>query len=70
MAKQTKHNKPGKGSNKTFASKRTMNPPQGDGSHQASTGDNKTFQQHDTANRLGDYEGTGSHARTGNRGHQ
>jgi hypothetical protein len=59
-----------KGSQKTFASKRTMNPPQPGGSHQANTGDNKAFQQHDVDRRLGDYEGTGNHARTGNRGHQ
>jgi hypothetical protein len=28
------------------------------------------FQQHDLNRRLGDYEGAGNHARTGNRGHQ
>jgi len=33
-------------------------------------GENKAFQQQDASRRLGDYEGTGSHARTGNRGHQ
>jgi hypothetical protein len=65
--KHTKNLK--KGSQKTFAAKRTLNPP-GAGSHQASTGDNKAFQQHDLDRRLGDFEGAGNHARTGNRGHQ
>lgn len=40
------------------------------GEHPANTGDNKAFQQHDASGRLGDFEGTGNHARTGNRGHQ
>ncbi|MBY0526995.1 MAG: hypothetical protein K2R98_26615 [Gemmataceae bacterium] len=65
----SKGKSPKKGSNKDFAAKRTMNPP-GAGSHQGNTGDNKGFQQHDPANRLGSFEGTGNHARTGNRGHQ
>ena len=30
----------------------------------------KAFQYHDPENRLGSFEGTGDHARTGNRGHQ
>ena len=60
---------PSKGKQKTFASKRTMNAP-GEGGHQADAGDNKEFQQHDATRRLGDYESTGTHARTGNRGHQ
>jgi len=64
-----KHKSGKKGSEKTFAAKRTMNQP-GKGSHQANTGDSNTFQQHDAANRLGGYEGAGNHARTGNRGHQ
>jgi hypothetical protein len=33
-------------------------------------GENKAFQQADASRRLGDYESTGNHARTGNRGHQ
>jgi hypothetical protein len=70
MASHQKHKSASKGSNKTFASRRTMNPPQGDGSHQGNTGSPKAFQQHDAARRLGDFEGTGNHARTGNRGHQ
>lgn len=40
------------------------------GEQPANTGDNNGFQQHDAARRLGDYEGAGNHARTGNRGHQ
>ena len=48
-----------KGDQKTFAARRTVNPP-GEGSHQASTGDNTTFQHHDASRRLGDYEGTGA----------
>lgn len=66
MAK--KRNAAPKGGNKTFASKRTMNPPQG--GHAAEAGSNKAFQQHDTTRRLGSFEGTGNHARTGNRGHE
>jgi hypothetical protein len=58
-----------KGSNKTFANKRTMNPPTGEGSHQADTGMGTADQQHDAANRLGSFEGKGNHARTGNPGH-
>lgn len=44
-------------------------PPVGTG-QPANTGDGHAFQQHDQDNRLGDYEGTGNHARTGNRGQQ
>ena len=65
-----KHHSASKGSNKTFAAKRRINQPLAGGSHQASKGSRKAFQEHDAANRLGDYEGTGNHARTGNRGHQ
>ena len=61
---------PGKGSQKTFASKRTMNPPQGNASHQGNTGSVKAFQQHDTSRRQGSFEGRGNHARTGNPGHE
>jgi hypothetical protein len=70
MAAHHKDKSPKKGANKSFASKRRINPPLGDGSHQASTGPDKAFQQHDAANRLGSFEGAGNHARTGNRGHQ
>jgi hypothetical protein len=55
-----------KGSQKTFAGKRSMNVPQGQGN----MGNTKAFQEHDTARRLGSFEGRGNHARTGNRGHQ
>ncbi len=69
MSKSNKGKSSKKGSQKTFASRRTMNPP-GEGTNQATTGDNNAFQQHDAANRLGSFEGAGNHARTGNRGHQ
>jgi hypothetical protein len=58
-----------KGNQKTFAAKRTVNPPQGGGG-QPRPDDTKIPQQHDEANRLGSFERTGDHARTGNRGHQ
>jgi len=71
----------GKGTNKTFASKRTLTPPVTGTGHQ--TGSSKTrrksvsgtqslgsFQEHDAQRRLGSFEGKGEHARTGNRGHQ
>jgi len=64
------HNTHGKGSNKTYSAKRTMNPPQGDGSHQQATNTGKADQQQDPARRLGGFESAGEHARTGNRGHQ
>ncbi len=38
--------------------------------HGADEGTNNAFQQHDKDQRLGSFEGTGNHARTGNRGHQ
>src|SRR5438094_75916 len=66
MSTHKKHKSPSKGSNKTPASKRTINPPLGDGSHQADTGSNTAFQQHDQAHRQGSFEGAGNHARTGN----
>jgi len=55
---------------KDFAAKRTFNAPQGQQSHKGEMGDNKNFQQHDAAHRQGSFEGTGNHARTGNRSHQ
>lgn len=55
-----------KGSQKSFATKRSMNVPHG----KANTGDPKARQQHDVQRRLGSFEGTGNHARTGSRGHQ
>jgi len=59
-----------KGRNKTFAARRTMNPPQGSNGRQVPAGGNKTFQQHDPNRRLGSFEKAGGHARTGNRGHE
>ncbi len=38
--------------------------------HKADEGTNNAFQQHDLDHRQGSFEGTGNHARTGNRGHQ
>lgn len=40
------------------------------GKKQAHTRDRKAFQQEDLEKRLGSFEGTGQHARTGNPGHQ
>jgi hypothetical protein len=63
--------KHGKGSQKSFASKRTINPP-GDGHHQQPTGQtgDAAGQEHDEKRRIGGFEGAGEHARTGNPGHQ
>ncbi len=59
-----------KGKTKTFASKRTANPPgpHPHGKHNLNA--TSAFQDHDAQRRLGDFEGRGEHARTGNRGHQ
>lgn len=59
-----------KGSQKTFASKRTMNPPGGNPSHQQATGMGNASQQQDAAHRQGSFAGAGQHPRTGNPGHQ
>ena len=59
----------GKGKNKTFASKRTMNPPAG-GGHQPNKEGDQGFQDHDAQRRLGSFEGKGEHARTPSRGHE
>jgi hypothetical protein len=67
MAKKT-HKSSKKSDNKGFAEKRTMNPPNEGGEHQHSTGDSKTFEHQDEKRRLGNFEGRGEHARTGNRG--
>jgi hypothetical protein len=64
----TKKKSPSKGSQKTFAAKRTMNDT-GGGGHQANTGARKGFQNQDPKRRLGGFEGAGEHARTGNPGH-
>jgi hypothetical protein len=66
--KHKKHPSPSKGSQKTFASERTINLP-GEGSHNAPAG-GAPLQQHDALNRQGSFETAGEHARTGNRGHQ
>ena len=65
---QKKHKSPPKGKNKTWASKRTANPPQPHGEQPLNT--TATFQSHDAKGRMGGFEGAGEHARTGNRGHQ
>jgi hypothetical protein len=70
MSDEKKKKRSKKGSQKSFASKRTMNPPQEDGSHQEATGMGNAAQEHDEARRLGSFEGTGEHARTGNPGHE
>jgi hypothetical protein len=57
-----------KGSNKTFASRRTLNPPQGGGAQRADAGTGHPFQDQDPARRLGGFETAGEHARTGSRG--
>jgi hypothetical protein len=70
MTAKKKHKSPGKGSSKTFASGRTMNP-SFSGSHQdAGSSTLSGSQQHDAKRRLGSFEDAGEHARTGNRGHQ
>jgi hypothetical protein len=63
--------KKSKGSQKSFASKRTINPP-GDGHHQQPTGQtgDAAGQQHDEKGRQGSFETAGEHARTGSPGHQ
>jgi hypothetical protein len=50
-----------------FGSRRSMNAGSGPGGKPRDT---KTFQQLDPKRRQGDFESTGEHARTGNRGHQ
>jgi len=65
MSKKKKN----KGANRTFAAKRTMNPPQGDPANQANKEGNAT-QEQDAKRRLGSFEGAGEHARTGNPGHE
>ncbi|MFO0929699.1 MAG: hypothetical protein U0736_22200 [Gemmataceae bacterium] len=65
MSKKSK-----KGSQKTFASRRTMNPPGGNPSHQQAHGMGNAQQEHDVNRRLGSFGGTGEHPRTGNPGHQ
>jgi hypothetical protein len=67
------HNRKGKsarkGSQKTFAAQRTMNPSFSGNQGQEPTL-NDAFQEHDAKRRMGGFEQAGEHARTGNRGHQ
>lgn len=70
MATHKRGKSPKKGMHKTFSDKRTINPSQGVHGSKAASDRGAPFQQEDVARRLGDYEGTGEHARTGNRGHQ
>lgn len=70
MASQKKQKSMAKGRNKTFASKRTANPPQGGRRGGENLKATSAFQHHDALGRLGSFEGRGEHARTGNRGHQ
>ena len=58
-----------KGSQKTFASRRTMNP-SFSGNQGQHSNMKDAYQQQDGKRRLGGFEGEGEHARTGNRGHQ
>jgi hypothetical protein len=69
MAHKHKNKSASKGSNKTFAAKRTMNPPLA-GSHQGDTSPGGADYQHDQKRRLGSFAGKGEHARTGSRGRQ
>ena len=59
-----------KGSQKTFAAKRRINPPQARGDAHARRNTGAPFQQEDVKRRLGSFEGAGEHARTGSRGHE
>jgi len=70
MSAQKKTKSAKKGQNKTFAAKRTVNPPQRTRGSKAQSDLGSSFQQHDAKRRLGSFEGAGEHARTGNRGHQ
>lgn len=64
----SKKKSPSKGSQKTFAAKRTMNTPAG-GSHQGNVQSQDKFLEQDPKRRLGGFESAGEHARTGNPGH-
>jgi hypothetical protein len=60
--KKAKGNKQDEG--RSFADRRTANPPAG-GIKDATQGG--SFQEHDAKRRLGSFESAGEHARTGNR---
>jgi hypothetical protein len=68
MATHKKRKSGSKGSQQTFASRRTANakPPQSQQQREAGG----KFSDQDAARRLGGYETQGEHARTGNRGRQ
>jgi hypothetical protein len=57
-----------RGNQSPFAAKRTVNPP-AEGEKRDTTG-GASDQQHDAANRLGEYGGKGEHPRTTSPGHQ
>jgi hypothetical protein len=69
MSHKKKNKSPKKGMNKTFASRRTLNPTAGHEGPQNLKAPS-SFQAHDALNRMGSFETRGEHARTGNRGHQ
>jgi hypothetical protein len=69
MATHKKTKSPGKGANKSFAAKRSMNPGFS-GGRQGNTGKAKAFQELDIRRRKGSFETRGAHARSGSRGHQ
>jgi hypothetical protein len=68
MAKQQNRKSGKKGDQKTFASKRTANPPAGPNEEGLNKVD--ADQHQDAKRRLGGYGGKGEHPRTGNRGRQ
>lgn len=59
-----------KGANKTFASRRTLNPGSGGGRQSAAGTSYQRDQEHEIPRKLGNFEGRGEHSRTGSRGHQ
>ncbi len=67
MSDHKKHKSGSKGSQKSFASKRTMNPTTS-GPPMADTGSNQGFQQQDVQRRLGNFESEGEHSRIENPG--
>jgi hypothetical protein len=71
MAARKRGKSPKKGSQQTFASRRTVNPTgRGRGSQPINPNAGASFHEHDPRRRLGSFEGAGEHARTGNRGRQ
>lgn len=71
MSRHKKQNKSAsKGSNQSFADRRTANPPHGGANPAHADTQGAPFHEQDAERRLGSFEGKGEHARTGNRGHQ